>query len=142
MNKKQKTLSLISAVLFSLTASFSSYAVEPTAPIKQAPVTPAKGYTITSIDSNKIAFSRVKSSKGKNGYNVTGDTKLKTMQHRVIRLPGYILVTLKAANGTEIESIKARHYKKFSGSKAGHFDAVIKTTPPDGSQIIVTHVNN
>ena len=116
----------------------------PTSPAKQVPeqpsITPTKWYSIIAIDSNEVAFSRVKSSKEKNGYAVSGDIRIKSMKHRVLRFPGYVSIVLKAADGSELESIKARYHSKFSGSKSGHFDAVLKTTPPDGSRIEVTHI--
>ena len=149
MNKKTNTTLVLSSIALAALVSWgngsiaASNATTATTPAKQVPIpspTPAKTYSIVAIDSSKVEFSRVKSSKEKNGYAVSGDVRIKSMKRRVLHFPGYISVVLKAADGSELESIKARYHSKFSGSKSGHFDAMLKTTPPNGGKIEVSHV--
>ena len=140
MNKIQR-LSIISAIVLSISGIAACAATN--APTQSTPTATANAdYIIKSIDSGVVAFSNVASSKRKGVYVVSGDTKLKTMQSRVLKLPGYIQVSLKASDGTELESIKARHKRKFGVSNVGQFKATLKTTPPAGSQIVVEHINN
>ena len=54
-------------------------------------------------------------------------------------MPGYVSVELKSAKGKILETTKARLHHKYGKSKAAHFDAVLKMTPPTGSSIVVTH---
>ena len=149
MNKIKQLVTLSIAVLFM--ANVSVYAADNTVAMPSAkapvvvPATPQAPATskiaIHSVDSGAVMFSNVKVTKRKGGYKVTGDTKLRTSQRRVLKMPGYIMVTLKAADGSELESIKAKFHRKYGASKVGHFEAMLKTTPPAGSQITVEHIN-
>jgi hypothetical protein len=48
-------------------------------------------------------------------------------------------IELKDANGEVLESVKARFSRKFSTSKAARLNGTLKTVPPVGSTIVITH---
>lgn len=143
-NKLLSTFSVVALSIASLSACAATNAPV-TPPAQVAPATPAApvpvNYTIKSIDSGVVSFSNITSSKRKGVYVISGDTKLKSSQRRILKLPGYVQVTLKASDGSELESIKARYTRKFGASSVGHFKATLKTAPPEGSQIVVEHIN-
>ena len=135
---KNKQVIAISTLILLGSLNTNSYAsshnaiLENTAQIQQ-------GYSVHSVDSSRATLSSTSVIKRKNGYSVTGDVRIKTMQRRILRLPGSITIELRNAKGEVLESIKARYHRKYGASKAAHFDGTLKTAPPDGSTIVVTH---
>jgi len=128
MNKKQ-TILMISSVVISISLS-GCIATQPT----------TAAYNIATIESGSVTFSKLSVQKQKAGYKVTGEVKRKAIQIRQLKVTGSITVTLKAADGSKIESIKARYHSKYGGTdKVGHFDAMLKNTPPVGSRIVVEY---
>jgi len=98
-----------------------------------------KKIEIHSINSKAAKLSKISIFKRKTSYKVSGNVHIKTMQRRVLALPGYVSVELKNANGEILETAKARLHHKYGKSKVAHFDAVLKMTPPIGSSVVVTH---
>jgi hypothetical protein len=137
MNNKQ--LMKISSLVLLSTISLSGYATShgtvttDSAPIQQ------QTYSISSIDSGRATLSSVRATKRKGGHAVTGNVRIKTMQRHLMRLPGKIIIELKSADGEVLETVKARFHQMFGHSKVAHFDGILKTMPPAGSQIVVRH---
>ncbi len=135
---KSKYLTVIIATTLLSGISLSSYAslhqtvYEKTSNSQQS-------YRIHSVDSGRVAFSSIFVVKRKTGYVVRGDARIKTMQRRILRLPGSVSIELKNTNGDVLESIKAKFHRKFAVSKAAHFDGTLRTIPPTGSTIVITH---
>ena len=98
-----------------------------------------KGYSVHAINSGRASLSKVSVTQRKKGYVVTGNVHVKTMQRRILRIPGSITVCLKDSKGVVLETVTARLHRKFGMSKAAHFEATLKTVPPAGSSIIVSH---
>jgi len=94
---------------------------------------------IHAVNSKAAKLSAISVIKRKSGYAVSGNVHLNLMQRRVLKIPGYISVELKSAEGKILETAQGRLHHKYGRSKAVHFDAVLKITPPAGSSIIVTH---
>ena len=135
---KNRQLITISTLILLGSLSLNSYATSHN--VMSGNVNPVQqGYSVHSVDSGRAALSSTSVIKRKNGYSVTGDVRIKTMQRHILRLPGNITIELKNAKGEVLESIKARYHRKYGASKASHFDGMLKTTPPAGSTIVVTH---
>ena len=145
---KNTLLSTISVIVISI-ASLSACTIgsgniplDSTAKTMPATQHPINSHTIKFVNSSAIVFSKVRSSHQNGNHVVTGNTKLKIGKRRILKLPGYIQVSLKSGSGTTLERVKAKFHRKYGSSTAGHFDATLKMTPPNGSQILVEHINN
>jgi hypothetical protein len=140
---KNKILAIVTVIALSISSLTACVATNPSASNKKVTsVSKVAGkHTIRTINSGSVFFSKVKSERERSGYEVSGTVKLKTAQRQVLRLPGYITVTLKSANGRVVESKKAKYHRKFGASTVGHFEAKLDHVPENGSQIIVEHIN-
>ena len=138
---KNKKLAAIATFILLSQWSLASYATSHNMMNMQTSSKSHAGYSIHSIDSGRAALSLVKSTKRKGGYMVTGNVRIKTMQRRLLRLPGKVTIELKNAKGDVLETVTAKFHQKFGASKAAHFDGMIKMSPPRGSIIVVTHSN-
>jgi hypothetical protein len=107
--------------------------------IPQKSASSSIAYSVHAIGSGAASLSAISVHKGKTAYVISGNVRIKTMQRRILRLPGYIHIELKSKEGKVLETIKVRMHRKYGVSKAAHFDAVLKSTPPVGSTIIITH---
>jgi len=141
---KTKRLATLSIMLFSIASLSACVATNPTSnssaySTAASTQTGSAKHQLKVIDSNIVTFSKIKVEQEGSGHEVEGIVRLKTTQRKILRLPGYITVTLKAADGTEIERVKAKYHRKFGASKIGHFDAKLSKETPNGSQIIVEH---
>ena len=137
---KNKQLITISTLILLGSLSLSSHATSHNI-IAGKVASIQRGYSVHSVDSSRAALSSTSVIKRKNGYSVTGDVHIKTMQRRILRLPGSITIELKNTKGEILETVQARYHRKYGISKAAHFDGTLTTTPPDGSSIVVTHNN-
>jgi hypothetical protein len=96
---------------------------------------------IYSINSKAANLSNISIIKRKNGYAISGNVHINIMQRRVLKIPGSVSIELKNSKGKILETSNARLHRKYGKSKTAHFDGVLKTTPPTGSTIIITHHN-
>jgi hypothetical protein len=141
---KNKRLATLSIMLFSIATLSACVANNPTTnstanSAAAATQTGSAKHQLKVIDSNRVTFSKIKVEQAGSGHEVEGIVRLKATQRKILRLPGYITVTLKAADGTEIEKVTAKYHRKFGASKVGHFDAKLTKSISNGSQIIVEH---
>ena len=140
---KNKSIITICTVLLFSSININSYAASHLSmngtSIPQKTITPPNMYSVHTVGSGTASFSAISVRKSKTGYTISGNVHIKTMQRHVLRLPGYISIELKNKKGKVLETIKSRMYRKYGASKSAHFDEILKSTPPIGSTIIITH---
>ncbi len=134
---KNKILTTLS--IFTLASSIAPNIYAKSHDLASNGIMQQKGYSIHAINSGRASLSKVSVTQRKKGYVVTGNVHVKTMQRRILRIPGSVTISLKSTKGIVLETVKARLHRKFGMSKAAHFDATLKTTPPVGSLITVMH---
>lgn len=141
---KNKRLATFSMILFSIVSLSACVASNPSKNTASNPSTLSMQkntaqHGLKVISSKSATLSKVKLTQERWGHKVSGSVILKTMQRNVLKLPGYITVTVKASDGSKIEQIKANYHRKFGASKIGHFDAKLMQKIPNSALVIIEH---
>jgi hypothetical protein len=104
--------------------------------------TPVQKTAVKTQNAGVVSFSNISINKTTHAIIIRGNVKKRAQAGKRITIPGHIHITLKASNGTELETIQARTHRKFKNSKAWHFDGKLKRLPTADSEIVVKFHNH